>query len=189
MQINNTTNAHNKSLGFQGVNIHKDVAEIGSDFVKELLKAKPVIEKRYGNKVNINVTRTFEDIGGDYNRVDLAVPEIIVNVKKPISKTRTREKALPQTWKDVLLGRPVKFTEEKYVDKIELSASKIGQISPEMKCQRIITSISKLVEEARRDLHQDLTQKYDLRKAKRILGVETSLKKPEIYIDDSHFPL
>lgn len=112
-----------------------------------------------------------------------------MEAEKYISKTKTYKKNLPQSFRDRLFRRPVECVKEEYISRRPFSSLIGREISPELKSEGIIESISKQVEDTRMSLHEKLTKEYDLRKAKRILGVETSPKKPEIYIDDSHFPL
>jgi len=170
MQVNNTTNVHNKSLGFQGVRIDPDLAEFGSGFAKELQKAKQELEKFYKTKVDVYIKRSYIEDGGDYTRE--LIPTPLINAQASSYRTNIEKKPITQRFANWILGKPIKYKDEK--TKVRQAMNSVERfISPEMNSEEIIQAVKGTVKDARKGLHKLFNNAYgtsDVRKAKRILA-------------------
>ena len=132
MQINSTTNVHNKNLGFQGVKINPDLAEFGSGFAKEVQKAKVKLEKRYKDKVDIVIKLGLKPFEDDYGTTYTHTPKIIVTTSKTLYQKGKTQKALPQSLLDKFFGRSIKFKEVDEIKSRSLNGADHSFISPKM---------------------------------------------------------
>jgi len=159
MQINNTTNAHNKNLSFGKVSVRSEsLAELGSKFARELEAAKPELEKRYGGK-KIDVTLQ--------NSCDCR-SWATVNKAGLLKRRELTQK--PQNFIQKLFNVKPQFQEKIIPEK--LASNYNFDLNPEMTKDEIINAVSTAVKEARKDLHAKFNEIYgtvDTRKAKKIL--------------------
>ena len=133
MQINNTTNTHNKNLSFGKLYVDSEsLAKLGSKFARELEAAKPELKKLYSGKK----TDVFLKHGDSFGSHVMSRKDGVVK----------REQSVPQNF----IQKLFREKPEKKIRYDQLAASSAYfKFNAETKKDEIINAVSTAVKEAR----------------------------------------